>query len=420
MQAVILAAGESSRFWPLNEKHKTLIRVCGKPLIGFLIDDLRKAGLKDIIIVQGPSRNIERGLKDKRLKYTIQKKPTGTGDALLTAEKLIKSERFFVFNADDSEVGENIKPVLARAGQSAAKLILLASQTKTPWLFGILKTRKRKVLEIVEKPQPGREPSNLKNDNFFLFPREFFGCLKKTPSHPFSLISALNFYARVNPVEMILTRKSTLSLKYPWHLFSILDFKLNAAAFKARMAKSAKLGKNVVVSGKVFIGEGVRIGANTVIQGPGYIGRDCEIGVSNVLRGPFNLEERVKTGAFMEIKHSLIGEGTHFHSGYVGDSLIGSNGRFGAGFVAANRRIDRSAISSVVKGKEVATGLTCLGAAVGNRTRFGAGSLIMPGVLVGRDCLVGPGSVVFENIDDQTIFYQEFKRTVVKKRHGNS
>lgn len=419
MQSVILAAGESSRFWPLNEKHKTLIRICGKLLIGFLIDDLRKAGLKDIIIVQSPKRETERELKDKSLRFVIQKKPLGTGDALLRAEKLVTHDQFLLINAEQQNIGSRLDLILREFKKTKRQLIVVGSPTKTPWVFGVLKLKNDQVLGVVEKPPKGKEPSRLKNVGDYFLPHCFFGYLKKIPPHPYSLVQAISLYAQENPVGLIKIKKETLSLKYPWHLFPILAVRLNGTGFKAKIARSAKIGKNVVVSGKVFIEEGVRIGANTVIQGPGYIGRDCEIGVSNVLRGPFDLEEGVKTGAFMEIKHSLVGKNTHFHSGYLGDSLIGSDCRFGAGFVAANRRIDRGVISSVVKGKEVATALTYLGAAVGNRTRVGVGSLIMPGVLVGRDCLVGPGSLVFENINDQTTFYQKFKRTVVKKRSGN-
>jgi len=39
-QAVILAAGESTRFWPLNEKHKSLTRILGKPIIWYTLNNL--------------------------------------------------------------------------------------------------------------------------------------------------------------------------------------------------------------------------------------------------------------------------------------------------------------------------------------------------------------------------------------------
>jgi len=414
MQAVILAAGESSRFWPLNNRHKSLIKIMGRPLIAYLIDDLRRAGIKDIIIVQSPKKDIERELKDKSLKYVIEKKAAGTGNALLSAEKLVKEDQFFLFNADDSDVKEAVAPILSRFKKGKSKLILLASKTKTPWLFGILKMKGDRVLEIVEKPKPGKEPSNLKNDNLFFLPKDFFSYLKRVSSHPFSLIRALNLYARQKPIEAIINKKETISLKFPWHVFPILEAKLKD--LKKFRSKSVVLGKNVVILGSVFIGQGTRIGANTVIHGPCYIGKDCQIGDGNVLRGPVNLENNIKTGALFEIKNSLVGSGTHFHSGYLGDSLVGANCRVGGGFISANRRIDRKNIFSTVKQEKIDTSLTHFGTVIGDNTKLGVKTAIMPGVFIGSDCLIGPGSVVFENIPDNTIFYQKFKGIVKKRR----
>jgi len=93
-QAVILAAGESSRFWPLNQKHKSLIKIMGRPLIFYTIESLKKAGIKDIIIVQGPKKDIEEELKDYQpnIKYVIQEEPKGMGNALWQARDLIKGQ----------------------------------------------------------------------------------------------------------------------------------------------------------------------------------------------------------------------------------------------------------------------------------------------------------------------------------------
>jgi acetyltransferase-like isoleucine patch superfamily enzyme len=39
----------------------------------------------------------------------------------------------------------------------------------------------------------------------------------------------------------------------------------------------------------------------------------------------------------------------------------------------------------------------------------------MPGVLVGSNCIIGPNSIVMKNIEDNKLFYTEFKQ-VVKDR----
>ena len=64
MQAVILAAGESSRFWPLNKNHKSLIKIMGRPLIWWTLKSLEKAGISEAVIIQGPKKEIERELSN--------------------------------------------------------------------------------------------------------------------------------------------------------------------------------------------------------------------------------------------------------------------------------------------------------------------------------------------------------------------
>src|SRR3989338_8522192 len=107
MQAIILGAGESSRFWPLNSKHKSLIKVMGKSLIWWTIQGLKKSGIKDIIVVQGAQKDIEKELKMPGIKYVVQSKPRGMGDALWQAKKLINGP-FVVLNAERVDIDEII------------------------------------------------------------------------------------------------------------------------------------------------------------------------------------------------------------------------------------------------------------------------------------------------------------------------
>ena len=103
-QAVILAGGESSRFWPLNEKHKSLIKIMGRPLIWYTIEGLRKSGINKIIIIQNKEMPVERELTDYqfskcKITYITQDKAKGMGDALWRGQNFIKT-KFLVFNTE--------------------------------------------------------------------------------------------------------------------------------------------------------------------------------------------------------------------------------------------------------------------------------------------------------------------------------
>jgi len=53
---------------------------------------------------------------------------------------------------------------------------------------------------------------------------------------------------------------------------------------------------------------------------------------------------------------------------------------------------------------------------VGNNTHIGINVSLMPGVLIGANCVVGPGAVVFDNIEDDTAFFTKFEKVLEKNK----
>ena len=126
------------------------------------------------------------------------------------------------------------------------------------------------------------------------------------------------------------------------------------------------------------------------------------------------MEENAIVGANMEIKNSLIMENSTTHSGYIGDSIIGRNCKIAAGFYSANVRLDREFIKSLVKEENVDTGLKYFGAIFGEGTEIGIRASTMPGVIIGRNAVIGPSTVVMQNVPDHTKYYTKFKSVVSK------
>ncbi len=436
MQAVILAAGESSRFWPLNYQYKSLIKILGRPLIWYTIESLRKAGIKEIIIVQGSKKDTEEELKNYnfpnlKIKYVIQKKPKGMGNALWQTKKLVKGQ-FFVLNAERVDGGEIIKkskiqkePVRAAGwweGRSPkSKIVLIGQHTSNPQLYGIMRIRGKRVLEIVEKPKKGREPSNVRVVGVYLLTPDFFNYYQKVKKGKYDFEKTLSNYMKEKEARLAFLEKSKkeiLPLKYPWHLFSITKYLMDKY-LNFKIPKNVKIKKNVTISGKICLGENVKIFENATIVGPCYIGENSLIGNNALIREYTNIEGNCLVGANVEITRSIFQEDVHTHSGYFGDSIFGRGCRLGAGTITANLRIDRGEIKTKSKVKsqklKVKTGLTSLGAIVGENTKFGINCSLMPGVLIGSNCLIGPNTQIRENIENNTIFYTKFERVVKKK-----
>jgi len=424
MQAVILAAGESSRFWPLNQRHKSLLKIMGRPLIWYTIESLEKAGIKDIIIVQGPKNDIEEELKNYQpgtdIKYVIQPEPKGMGNAVLMAENLIK-EQFFVLDPYHFEIERILEAMIEKSEKTKTGLILLGRETDKPWDYGVLKLEKDKIIGLIEKPTKGSEPSNVRIVGVYLLPVDFFEYYKKTEESTYAFEDALDFYVKNKDARLVIIKEETPSLKYPWDLFEVNKL-IMGKYLKPQIARSAKIGKNVVIEGNVYIGENTKIFEGAVIKGPCYIGNNCIIGNNSLIREYTNLENNVLIGAFAEVTRSIFQEDIHSHSGYFGDSIFGKGCRLGAGTITANVRIDRGEIKSTVKGLrptlhppafggplKIGTGLDSLGCIMGENTKTGIHCSLMPGVLIGSNCLIGPDSVVFENLENNTNFYTEFK-----------
>jgi len=365
--AIILAAGLSSRFWPLNYQAKSLFKIMGKPLLYYTLDGLKKAKIKDIIIVQGPKREIEEELKQYKtglnIRYIVQEKPKGMGEAIFRARNLIKS-RFFVLNAERIDGGE-----------------------------------------IIEK----KEPSNIKVVGVYLLDPSFFQFWQKLKGGQYDFEKVISFLAKHDQVRWAFLKKSekeTPPLKYPWHLFAMTKY-LMEKHLRKEISKEAEISNKATISGDVFIGKGTKILEGAVIKGPCYIGENCFVGTNSLIREHTDLEKNVLIGAFAEVTRSIFQEDVYTHSGYFGDSIFGKGCRLGAGTITANVRIDRGEIK--VKSQKINTGLKSLGCIMGENAKTGIHCSLMPGVLIGLNCQIGPHSVVSENIEDNTNFYTKFQ-----------
>jgi len=407
-QAVIIAAGESSRFWPLNQAvHKSQLYLFGKPLVYWTIKGLVDQGVKECIVVHNNQSSLPSELSKENdigavISFVEQKERLGTGNALWLTRDLVKDNFLVVW---PGQVGAGfLLPEITALVKQGAELVCVGTKTSQPANFGIFEFEQGRPVSLVEKPEKENAPSDIRREGIEFLCKDFFSVYEKLPAHhETDMVDALNILFKTKKGE-VLIKESLPSLKYPWDAFLTLDALFSSPHFSPGIAKSATIGRNVVMRGDISLGEHTVIGDNTVIEGPCFIGENCSIGANNVIRGPVNLEKGVRTGAFCEIKHSIIQEGTHFHSGYVGDSLTGKDCRFGAGFVTANKRFDRTSVKAVVNGKKMDTGRMSLGAVFGDSVHVGIQAGTMPGVLVGNNVKIGPHVAVFSNLGDGTVF----------------
>src|SRR3989338_1943835 len=116
MKAVILAAGKSTRTYPLTvEKPKALLKFAGKTLIEHILSSLQGAVDEAVIVVGYHAEMIKKSLGSRcgriKISYALQKEQKGTGDALLSAEGKV-SGRFILLMGDDVYGASDVRKCL--------------------------------------------------------------------------------------------------------------------------------------------------------------------------------------------------------------------------------------------------------------------------------------------------------------------
>lgn len=151
--------------------------------------------------------------------------------------------------------------------------------------------------------------------------------------------------------------------------------------------------ERAVVGDRVFVAPGAVVEAHAVIQGPAWIGEGTVVRSGAYLRSNVIAGRNCVLGNSCEFKNCLLFDDCEVpHFNYVGDSLLGHRAHLGAGVICSNVRLDHRNVQVRGEGGLVDTGLRKFGAIIGDRTEVGCNSVLNPGSLLGRDCIVYPGT----------------------------
>jgi NDP-sugar pyrophosphorylase family protein len=176
--------------------------------------------------------------------------------------------------------------------------------------------------------------------------------------------------------------------KYVWdalkQIASYLQFRLKPAV------QGELLGKPFI-SNQVYIGAGTIVEQGAFLKGPAWIGENCHVRSGCYVRENVIVGDGVIMGNSCEFKNSIIFNDAQVpHFNYVGDSILGYRSHLGAGVILSNVKLDHSEIVVTGAGQRIATGLTKFGAIIGDQTEVGCNTVINPGSVLGRSCVVYP------------------------------
>ncbi len=415
VKVLLLLAGRSRRFWPLQEK--SLFPLCGKALLTHQVERLSQAGLSDITLVLGKhNQDAIRALSPK-LPFVIQKDTEGgMMAACLEALPRLGAEPVLIVSGNDMIEPQAFTQLLAQSRKRGVGGAILTQAVTSYFPGGYVTLRGSRVTAIVEKPGAGREPSKFVNivAHVHSDASKLLAALKKVHNRKDDgYEQALGTLLKEHRYDAVRYKGVWQPVKYPWHLLALLELLLKDIR-KPAVHKTASVHKTAVVEGSVVIGEGTRVLPHATVVGPCYIGKNCIIGNGALVRGS-SIGDSSVIGYNTEVKGSVLAGSVWTHMTYLGDSVVGENVSFGGGCITGNLRLDEGKIASACDGQSVPSGLVKFGTVVGGGCRFGIGVKTNPGVKVGRDCFVAGGCFLHEDIPDGSFAVTKEGKLELKK-----
>jgi len=177
MKAVVLAAGLGKRLATVSvEKPKVLVKIGEKTLIEHNLDKLRKLGIDQIALVIGYKGEMIKEIVGETITYYEQKEQLGTAHAVYCAKNFIDEPFFLALNGDMFFTDPLTDFIRLKPPAIAVYPV------KDTRRYGKLEIKNGKLVSVREKvveATPG-----FINAGVYLFPREIFEWIEKTPLSP--------------------------------------------------------------------------------------------------------------------------------------------------------------------------------------------------------------------------------------------
>jgi bifunctional UDP-N-acetylglucosamine pyrophosphorylase/glucosamine-1-phosphate N-acetyltransferase len=298
--AVILAAGKGTRLkteWP-----KVLHEVCGRPMLAYVIDACRAAGVRDCIVVVGYRKEmvIQAFPDDPHLTWVEQNPQLGTGHAVMVCREHL-AERFdhlIVLGGDGPLIRpETLRTLIEKHLAEQAAATLATAVLEDPTGYGrIWRDPEGRILGIVEHGDATPEQKRIRevNPSYYCFKQpEFLAALDQLRPN-----NVKNEYYITDAISILLSgghKVQAITSVPPQDVFSINSRQelamVNGVMRDRILDRLMSAGVTIVdphttwIDDRATIGQDTVIHPNVVISGPASIGRGCRVGPFASLSG---------------------------------------------------------------------------------------------------------------------------------------
>jgi bifunctional UDP-N-acetylglucosamine pyrophosphorylase/glucosamine-1-phosphate N-acetyltransferase len=427
---VILGAGKGTRL--RSDLAKVLHRAGGRPLLEIVIRACGALKAAQTLVVIGHQADEVGALAESLGAQTILQNPQrGTGHALQIARRAIrKIAKLAIVVPGDAPLlrTETLAGLLDTHRRGEAAATILSAELADPGTYGrIVRDAEGRVLAIVEDSALTPEQRAIRevNSAIYCFTLEkLWPCLASLRPE-----NAHRELYLTDAIAMLRARNERVLAQIAPDANEVLgcntraDLALADRVLRARKAgELMNAGVTIYLPETVVIDPGVTAGADTVIEpgvqllGTTRIGPHCQIRTGTVLYnmrvddgavvGPYTnaVDSRIGPGAhvgpfarlrpgsdiragahignFVEVKKSVVGEGSKAgHLSYLGDATIGPGTNIGAGTITCNY-----------------DGVAKYGTKIGKGVFIGSDTILVAPVRIGDGAYVAAGSVITETV----------------------
>jgi bifunctional UDP-N-acetylglucosamine pyrophosphorylase / glucosamine-1-phosphate N-acetyltransferase len=445
-RAIVLAAGKGTRM--KSARPKVLHELCGRPMLWWVLEALRAAGVDEVVVVTNPE--LDPQLASFGVRTVIQREQLGTGHAVKIALDAIAPGDgcLVVAYGDmplvDAAIFEDVQAAVDPDAGTA--LALVTAVMPLPSAFGRIVRTGNMVERIVEAKDctPAQLTIDEMNAGIYAYDERALRAAIAQVGNA----NAQGEYYLTDTVELLIAAgrrvapvpvtdyRSVLGVNDRVELAAagaIVNRRLCETHMRAGVtivdpattylepglviARDVTILPNTVICGATRIGEATSIGPNCRIA-DATVGARCDIRESVVtssevangvkigpfahLRGGSRLADDVRIGNFVELKNANLAGGVKAnHLAYLGDATVGARSNIGAGTITAN-------FDGVRKNRTE----------LGSDVKVGSNSVLVAPVSVGDGATTGAGAVVNRDVPAGDKVAGVPARSIAKKPAG--
>lgn len=443
--AIVLAAGAGTRM--KSSRPKVAHELLGKPLVRWVVDAAREAGIHDVICVVGHMREQVEPLVADDTTVVVQEQLVGTADAVKSCASHFQGATgsVLVLSGDCPLVTADTLSALVRMREETdAGVVVLTMEADDPYGYGrIVRNDAGMVERIVEQKDCSAQEALITecNSGFYCFDAQLlFEALSRVSDdnaqgeyYLTDVVAIARSLGRATPAlvahdvrecQGINTRvqlaaatrymQERVNISYMLAGVSMVDPSTVWIEPSVEIEPDVEILPFTMLRGSTRIASGTVVGPNTRLTDT-VVGHDCLIdetvaveaviddkcncGPRAYLRPGAHLCTGAKAGTHVEIKKSTIGPGSKVpHLSYIGDTTMGEGVNIGAGSITCNYD---------GKNKWATT--------IGDHAFVGSDTMMVAPVNIGSDTIIGAGSVITSDVPDGALALGRARQAVLEE-----